>query len=152
MVNWLYTLLRLQNKKLCDVKGSDLVELADEKAQIKSDSMNIIRTPERASIPGTMTVNFAFDKAEFNSDTSTDNYIERSKVYFDQNNAARLSITGHTDSVGSDQYNQALGYRRAQSLQTYFEKHGLATGKISVASKGEKEPADRQSYQLRKSQ
>jgi outer membrane protein OmpA-like peptidoglycan-associated protein len=129
-------------KKLCDVKGSDLILSTIEKPGINSDSLKSISKPEKAAIPGTMTVNFAFDKAEFNPDPSTDNYFIISKAYLDQNNTARLSITGHTDAVGSDEYNQALGYRRAQSLQTYFESKGLATGKISVASKGEKDPAD----------
>jgi OOP family OmpA-OmpF porin len=56
-----------------------------------------------------------------------------------------LSITGHTDAIGSDEYNQALGYRRAKSVQHYFESKGIPANKIIIESKGEKEPADNNS-------
>lgn len=60
----------------------------------------------------------------------------------DQNLQSRLSITGYTDALGSDEYNLALGYRRAQSLQNYFERKGIPANKIIIDSKGEKQPAD----------
>ena len=55
---------------------------------------------------------------------------------------ARLSITGHTDAIGSEEYNLALGFRRAQSVQSYFENKGIPANRIIVESSGEKEPAD----------
>jgi len=55
---------------------------------------------------------------------------------------ARISITGHTDAVGTDEYNQALGTRRAESSQTYFIEKGIPRDKIISESRGEKEPAD----------
>jgi OOP family OmpA-OmpF porin len=69
-------------------------------------------------------------------------YFAESNTYLDQNVQARLSITGHSDAIGSDEYNEALGYRRAQSLQHYFENKGMPSDKIIVESKGEKEPVD----------
>jgi outer membrane protein OmpA-like peptidoglycan-associated protein len=53
-----------------------------------------------------------------------------------------LHITGHTDSVGTRAYNQALGYRRAQRLQRYFVSKGLQANKINIISKGERDPDD----------
>jgi outer membrane protein OmpA-like peptidoglycan-associated protein len=129
-------------KKLCDAKGSDLIDSPESKPLTVSDSSNLTSNQQKASIPGRMTINFAFDKAEFYPDTSADNYIYKSKAYLDQNNSASVSIIGYTDSIGSDEYNEALGYRRAQSLQKYFTSKGLAESKIKVASKGERDPAD----------
>jgi outer membrane protein OmpA-like peptidoglycan-associated protein len=60
----------------------------------------------------------------------------------DQNAQSRLNITGHTDARGTDQYNQDLGYRRAQSVQRYFESKGIPASKIVIESRGEKEPAN----------
>jgi OOP family OmpA-OmpF porin len=62
-------------------------------------------------------------------------------AYLHQNVKAGISITGYTDAVGSDDYNQALGYRRAQSAQSYFISKGMPAEKIVIGSKGEKEPA-----------
>jgi OOP family OmpA-OmpF porin len=90
-----------------------------------------------------MLIYFAFDKSEFNSGTITDKYLNESKIFLDQNQMAKLTLTGHTDAVGSDEYNQALGLRRAQSVQLYFESRGVAANRIIVDSKGPKEPADK---------
>lgn len=97
---------------------------------------------EQPLVPEKMIIYFDFDKSEFKSDLNTENCYVESKVYLDQNLQSRLSITGHTDAVGSDDYNQALGYRRAKSIQNYFESKGIPANKIIIESKGEKQPAD----------
>jgi OOP family OmpA-OmpF porin len=71
----------------------------------------------------------------------TDKYFSESNSYLKQNPQSRLSVTGHTDAIGTDKYNQDLGYRRAQSIRNYFEGKGLAADKIIIESKGEKDPA-----------
>lgn len=93
-------------------------------------------------IPENLIIHFAFDRSEFKPDAKTDRYVEESNAFLDQNLQARLRITGHTDAIGSDKYNQALGYRRAQSTQRYFVSKGLSPDKITIESKGEKEPVD----------
>ena len=85
---------------------------------------------------------FDFDKSEIHADSMTDNYIAASRAYLNQFPMARISITGHTDAVGTDEYNQALGTRRAESSQTYFIERGIPRDKIISESRGEKEPAD----------
>ena len=109
---------------------------------IAGDTLDKSLVQEQAMIPENLIVYFAFDKSEFKSDAGTDKYVDESTVYLDQNLQARLSITGHADAIGSDEYNQALGYRRAQRLQHYFERKGMPANKITIESKGEKEPAD----------
>lgn len=129
-------------KNLCNDPVAVQIDAVNVKAVRANDSLSVTMIKKEVPFPGIMKVNFAFDKSEFNPDVATENYFDKSKAYLDQNNAARLSITGHTDAVGSDEYNQALGYRRAQSMQNYFEKKGMIKGKIIVESKGEKDPAD----------
>ncbi|MFM1946554.1 MAG: hypothetical protein RL207_837 [Bacteroidota bacterium] len=55
----------------------------------------------------------------------------------------RILITGHTDSDGSDTYNNDLSKRRAAALVRFFEKNGLAKSRLEIDFKGEKEPVDR---------
>jgi OOP family OmpA-OmpF porin len=90
--------------------------------------------------PGELSIYFAFDKSGFDSDSITEKYFDVSNKYLDQNSQARINITGYTDAVGSDEYNQALGYRRAQSLQNYFKSKGMQADKVIIESRGEKEP------------
>jgi OmpA-OmpF porin, OOP family len=49
-------------------------------------------------------------------------------------------IEGHTDSIGSDAYNMALGQRRADAVRSYMVEQGIAPNRITAISKGEREP------------
>ncbi|WP_175652330.1 OmpA family protein [Pseudomonas sp. Marseille-P9899] len=55
--------------------------------------------------------------------------------------SARLSVTGHTDSVGSDAYNQKLSERRAHSVTEYLIETGVPRASfVSVRGAGESQP------------
>jgi outer membrane protein OmpA-like peptidoglycan-associated protein len=95
-----------------------------------------------AIMPDNMIVYFAFDKSDFLSDSQANDYFEKSNEYFAQNPLARLNITGYADETGTDEYNQALGYRRAQSMKLYFENKGISETKITIGSRGENDPSD----------
>ena len=51
-----------------------------------------------------------------------------------------IRIEGHTDSVGSDAYNQGLGQRRADTVKGYFVSKGMRSGRLSTRSFGESKP------------
>jgi OOP family OmpA-OmpF porin len=48
--------------------------------------------------------------------------------------------TGHTDSVGSEAYNQNLGERRAQAVRAYLVSKGVNKRRVYVESRGESQP------------
>jgi OOP family OmpA-OmpF porin len=47
---------------------------------------------------------------------------------------------GHTDSIGSDAYNQKLSVRRAESVKAYLVSKGVEPNRIYTEGKGEKQP------------
>lgn len=51
-----------------------------------------------------------------------------------------LLVTGHTDRIGSDAYNQKLSERRAAAVKTYLVKQGIAADRIKTVGKGESAP------------
>jgi outer membrane protein OmpA-like peptidoglycan-associated protein len=51
-----------------------------------------------------------------------------------------VAVEGHTDSVGSDEYNQELSEHRAQSVRDYFVQQGIAAGAIEARGFGKTEP------------
>ena len=53
----------------------------------------------------------------------------------------KIRIAGHTDERGSDEYNLALGQRRAASVRRYLVARGVAEGRFEVTSFGEQRPA-----------
>ena len=106
-----------------------------------ADTLILLVAENNEVIPDHLVIYFDFDKSEFNADAEADRFIDETSVYLDQNSQAMLVVTGHTDSIGSFEYNQALGYRRAQSVQHYIESMGMSANKIITDSKGENEPA-----------
>jgi outer membrane protein OmpA-like peptidoglycan-associated protein len=51
-----------------------------------------------------------------------------------------VSVNGHTDDVGTDEYNQKLSERRAQAVRDYLVKAGLSPDILSVTGHGKKQP------------
>lgn len=51
-----------------------------------------------------------------------------------------IHVVGHTDSVGSESYNQRLSERRAQSVVDYFLSAGVTSGRLYAIGRGETEP------------
>lgn len=86
------------------------------------------------------TIYFDFDSSSL-SDASRQalaQHLERLK----QNPRAKLKIEGYCDERGSDDYNLALGERRAQSAAQYLKTLGLSAERISTISYGNEKPAD----------
>jgi outer membrane protein OmpA-like peptidoglycan-associated protein len=56
------------------------------------------------------------------------------------NENVRVEISGHTDSVGSETYNQGLSQRRAQSVMNYLIQRGIAASRMEARGYGEYQP------------
>ena len=52
----------------------------------------------------------------------------------------RIRVSGHTDDSGSDEYNIALGQRRAAAAKRYLTQRGIDGGRIDIVSFGEEQP------------
>src|SRR5262249_14114236 len=52
----------------------------------------------------------------------------------------KVEVEGHTDSVGSEDYNQVLSERRAESVKSYLTGQGLSSGLITAKGFGEEHP------------
>ncbi len=68
----------------------------------------------KASMPKDLLIYFEFNDAKFKPDPQTDNSIAPFKAWLDKYPASMLSVTGHTDLVGTPDYNRELGMKRAR--------------------------------------
>jgi OmpA-OmpF porin, OOP family len=66
--------------------------------------------------------------------------IERLASVLKEDSSRKVMIEGHTDSVGTDEYNQSLSERRAQSVQAALFERGVEASQISTVGKGETTP------------
>lgn len=83
-------------------------------------------------------VHFDFDQSELRPQ---DRSILDAKVPILQANpGVTLRIAGYTDERGSDEYNLALGQRRAATVKRYLVDHGISDTRIETVSYGEEHP------------
>ncbi len=92
-------------------------------------------------MPEDLLIYFEFNDAKFKPDPQTDISIAEFKAWLDKYPGSMLSITGHTDLVGTPDYNQALALKRAQIIGKYLESQGINAGRMITDSKGENQPA-----------
>jgi OOP family OmpA-OmpF porin len=81
---------------------------------------------------------FDFDKSVIKPDgkAKLDDLTDKVKAI----NLEVIIAVGHTDSVGSDAYNQKLSLRRSQAVKAYLVSKGIDKTRIYTEGKGEKQP------------
>src|SRR3989449_1570393 len=83
-------------------------------------------------------IHFDFDKANIRpGDAAT---LDQKVAILQANPNLRIRISGHCDERGSDEYNLALGNRRATAAKQYLVSHGIDAGRIETVSYGEERP------------
>jgi peptidoglycan-associated lipoprotein len=83
-------------------------------------------------------INFDYDQATVRSvDQGT---LDRKAAILGANPNVRIQISGHADERGSDEYNLALGNRRAAAAKRYLENKGIDGSRMEVVSYGEERP------------
>ncbi len=83
-------------------------------------------------------VNFAFNSADLTADAKKNlNAVAEIFIEFPD---TELLIEGHTDDIGSADYNLKLSRRRADSVVAYLKAHGVAANRFSVKAFGETAP------------
>jgi len=84
-------------------------------------------------------VNFDFDKSVIRKTDKAE--MQRAINFVRKYPVAQITIEGHTDDVGTDQYNQSLSERRAEAVKKYLVKEGgIDETKISTIGYGESKP------------
>lgn len=86
----------------------------------------------------TLHLHFAFDSSVI--PVSDYPEVEKLAKIMKENPPAKAVIIGHTDSVGTDAYNQALSERRSKALGDKLIENSIAADRIETSGKGEKEP------------
>ena len=83
-------------------------------------------------------INFDYDQAVVRqADQET---LDRKATILIANPGVKLRIAGHADERGSDEYNLALGNRRAAAAKRYLENKGVDGSRLEVISYGEERP------------
>ncbi len=100
---------------------------------------SIRRATEAARATMLQTIYFEYNSDELRSDARAT--LDDKLRVLNANPQARIRIEGHTDERGSDQYNLALGRRRADQAKRYLADRGIDASRIETMSFGRERPA-----------
>jgi OOP family OmpA-OmpF porin len=138
---------RAQARFDCWVEEQDENHEDDKIAACKNDFMAAMDALEKKEMAQTMapmspanyTVYFDFDKSVINP--AGQEVINQVLADASKHAPSSVSVTGHTDRAGPEDYNMALSLRRADAVRSALIAGGVAADKITVAGRGESEPA-----------
>ncbi|MBW1679325.1 MAG: peptidoglycan-associated lipoprotein Pal [Deltaproteobacteria bacterium] len=86
------------------------------------------------------TIYFDFDK--YNLKPPVTEKLDKTADWLSKNSSVKVRIEGHCDERGTNEYNLALGDRRANSALKYLANLGISSNQLSTISYGEEKPAD----------
>jgi peptidoglycan-associated lipoprotein len=107
----------------------------------RADSLAALqKTAEQVRTELATMIHFDFDRAEIRPGDAA--ILDRKIPLLQVNPSLRIRIAGHCDERGSDEYNLALGNRRAIGARQYLVNHGIDAARIEVVSYGKERPLD----------
>ncbi len=111
--------------------NANSIDSADQSGWVPADPSG-----NRLNMP---IIYFAYDSdALVPSETAN---LDRIAQYLQNNSSLGLVIEGHCDQRGTEEYNRALGERRANAIRAYLANKGLADQRIRTLSFGKEKPA-----------
>ncbi|HEY2385229.1 MAG TPA: peptidoglycan-associated lipoprotein Pal [Terriglobia bacterium] len=95
-------------------------------------------TTEQLFEQNVKTIYFDYDKADIKPDQMS--ALQGNASWLKANPNVRFTIEGHCDDRGSEEYNLALGDRRANAVKEYLAAQGIPANRIMTVSYGEERP------------
>ncbi|MEX0798012.1 MAG: peptidoglycan-associated lipoprotein Pal [Bacteriovoracaceae bacterium] len=116
--------------------GSASESVVDDTAT--DNPLELNGTSDDNTAGGLQTIYFDFDSSRLTS--AARNTLERNADFLKENDNVDIQIEGHADERGGEQYNLALGERRARSVKDYLTALGVDGNRISIISFGKTTP------------
>ena len=85
------------------------------------------------------TIYFDYDRSDLRADAREG--LQANAAYLKSNSGVQITIEGNTDERGSNEYNLALGKRRAEAAYKYLVDLGVESSRMTTVSYGEEKPA-----------
>jgi peptidoglycan-associated lipoprotein len=127
-------------KKVVDATPKPVMEekKVEEKPMVKEEAVVVAKAPDMMVMQED--IYFEFDKSTL-LPAAQDNLLRKAE-WLRENADATITIEGNCDERGTNEYNLALGDRRAESAKAFLVDLGIDSARISTISYGEERPVD----------
>jgi outer membrane protein OmpA-like peptidoglycan-associated protein len=114
------------------------VQEAKLRQRLEGTGVSVTRMGDNITLNMPSNITFALNSADLNAQFF--NALDGVSMVLKEYDKTVIEVAGHTDSSGSDQYNQALSERRAQAVAGYLGSHGVKTQRLITIGAGEGHP------------
>jgi outer membrane protein OmpA-like peptidoglycan-associated protein len=114
------------------------VQEAKLRQRLEGTGVSVVRQGDNITLNMPSSITFALNSADLNAQFF--NALDGVSLVLKEYDKTVIEVAGHTDSSGSDQYNQALSERRAQAVAGYLGSHGVKTQRLITIGAGEGHP------------
>jgi len=144
----------METQEMAAEEGAAQQSAEDEAARRQAEEMRRAREARQREQAASMSeearraafedenIHFDFDKYVLTPQAMM--ILDDKAAYLREHSGVRVLVEGHCDDRGSNEYNLALGDRRANSAKNYLVKSGVAESRITTISYGEEQPLCRQ--------
>lgn len=102
------------------------------------EDVKVVRVEEGIDVTFDSGILFGFDKSDLNPNAK-ENIAKLSRI-LNEYPDTRLTIQGHTDSKGDENYNRSLSSKRANAVRDYLVANGVKGGRLNTTAYGETAP------------
>ena len=114
------------------------VQEAKLRQRMAGTGVTVTRNGDNITLNMPSSITFATNSADLNAQFY--NALDGVAMVLKEYNKTVIEVAGHTDSTGSDQYNQQLSQRRASSVAGYLASHGVVNQRLITVGAGETHP------------
>ena len=102
------------------------------------DTVRLVGPSPRPIVIGA--INFAFNKSDISDEAKVILDVISASLVDPTNSSRTITVTGNTDGIGSERYNETLGQARADQAKAYLVSKGVAESRVVARTQGEKDP------------
>ncbi len=124
-----------------DVKLNTTVDVVDDKVKTEQEKMISENIKEMLNSGGAVVLdNILFEYNKHSLTEESKEIIDFLVEYMKEMTDKKVEISGHTDAIGSDEYNQSLSEKRAKSVRNYMREAGISKSRMKYVGYGEAKP------------
>lgn len=114
------------------------VQEAKLRQKLEGTGVSVTRMGNNITLNMPSNITFATNSADLNGQFFA--VLDSVGTVLKEYNKSVIEVAGHTDNVGSAEYNKGLSERRASTVANYLESHGLQSQRVLVVGAGEDHP------------